>query len=106
MRRKLPPFPLVPAVTARLPNRAADAPLAGYRVALAKARALGLFTAMAIAPLGAIAGSVAACGGAAPVQAYPRGDESAPPLATIAPPSASSNAPAAASNQPVVEPAP
>lgn len=64
---------------------AAAAPALRYREALAQARALGLFGALALAPLG-LAGSVAACGGAAPVHAYPVSASSTEPLTTIAPP--------------------
>jgi len=91
MRRKLSPRPLETAQTRRAPAAAAGAPLRGYQTILARARALGLFSAIAIAPLGALAGSVAACGGAAPVQAYPReaaSGEKPPPVTTVAPPPA------------------
>lgn len=90
MRRKSSPFPLETARFPRAPRQVRETSPTRYGAALSKARSLGLFTVMAIAPLGALVGSVAACGGAAPVQAYPT-----PPVTTIEPPPA---APPAASS--------
>ncbi|MBX7197276.1 MAG: hypothetical protein K1X94_34820 [Sandaracinaceae bacterium] len=91
MRRKLSPAPVETAKQA-LPTRKVElAAPTRYQAALARARSMGLFTAMVIAPLGALAGSVAACGGAAPVQAYPSpSGGSVEPIATIEPPPATS----------------
>jgi len=62
---------------------------------MARARALGLFAAVTIAPLG-LAGSVAACGAARPVDRAPHPGPNGyvPPVETIAPPGPSSSAPA------------
>jgi len=69
---------------------------------IARARALGLFAVVTIAPLG-LAGSVAACGGARPVEHNPhyQPGQPVPPVETIAPPPAapSSSAPAPAQNE-------
>lgn len=70
-----------------------ERPASRYASALSRARALGLGAAIAIAPLGALAGSVAACGGAAPVRADPYGRAAPqgappPPVTTIEPPAA------------------
>ncbi len=72
-----------------------------YTAVLERARALGLSAALMIAPLG-LAGSVAACGGARPVEAnmgYQQGPPGyaghPPPIATIAPPGAPGASPSA-----------
>lgn len=64
-----------------------------YASVLDRARALGLFAVVTIAPLG-LAGSVAACGGARPAEAraYPTAGY-VPPVAPIAPPASASAQP-------------
>src|SRR5690349_8459 len=70
-RRKLPPR-IEPRATTLRPLSAAQATtLPSYAAALATARAGALRAIMVIAPLGALAGTVSACGGAAPVQPSP-----------------------------------
>lgn len=97
-RRKLSPRP-EPRGTSSQPLAAAPAgSRSSYAGVLARARALGLFAVTTIAPLGALAGSVSACGAAAPVQAqpYPQPTQYAqpydpnapPPVTPIAPPGA------------------
>ncbi|MBI2391271.1 MAG: hypothetical protein HYV09_16905 [Deltaproteobacteria bacterium] len=120
MRRKLSPRPLARATsssdgshgpgTPKGPARAAGP--TRYAAVLAKARALGLFTVVTIAPLGLLAGSVSACGAAAPVKAHPQPGGVAPPLETIEPPAAtapppsSTDAPAPSGGTPAAQPAP
>src|SRR5258708_36324828 len=101
LRRKLPPAPL--------PRPAAVRPLATqsttertvYGSILANARAAGLFALCTLAPLGALAGSVSACGAAAPVQPYPYAQPTATgtmapsdPNAVTAPPTGAGTTPA------------
>lgn len=64
-----------------------------YAAILSRARALGLYAVCTIAPLG-LAGSVAACGAARPVERTPHYQpggpgEPVPPVETIAPPPSS-----------------
>jgi hypothetical protein len=69
-----------------------DAPRPVYASILARARAAGLFALCTIAPLGALAGSVSACGAAAPVRPSPM--MQADPNAQVAPPTGAGTQPA------------
>ena len=116
LRKKPAPAPLPRAVSSRALAARVDAPRPAYAALFASARAAGLFALCTIAPLGTLAGSVSACGAAAPTHAYPTqatsatgatgasdpGAQVAPPtgegtvpapLGSIAPPSASTGAP-------------
>lgn len=100
MRRK--EVPALPRPESPRPL-ATGAPSAGLGYAawtVARLRALGLAAAV-VAPLGALAGTVAACGGAAPVQHSPY---YAPE--PIAPPAPTSSASTVPSVQPAPPPAP
>ncbi len=100
-RRKTSPNPIARATEQR-PLAAARVTNAPYASVLASARALGLYAAVVLAPLG-LAGAVAACGGARPVETYPHHGPPGyvPPVETIAPPAAapSSSAPVPSQNE-------
>jgi len=96
-RRKTSPNPIARATEPR-PLAPATETHAPYVSVLARARALGFYAAVVIAPLG-LAGSVSACGAARPVERHPQHEPGptgyVPPVETIAPPGAapSSSAP-------------
>lgn len=69
--RKLPPRIEPKATTIRPVSAARSSALPGYAAALAAARSSAIRALMVIAPLGALAGTVSACGAAAPVQPGP-----------------------------------
>lgn len=75
VRRKLSPhavdFVAAQSQSARPLAAQSNARTTIYGSILQKARAAGIFAACTLAPLGALAGSVSACGAAAPVQPYP-----------------------------------
>ena len=92
-RKKLSPSPLLSASEARPPlAAAANGPRPVYASIFAHARAAGLFAICTIAPLGALAGTVSACGAAAPVRATP--SMMANPNAHVAPPTGAGTQPA------------
>jgi hypothetical protein len=91
MRRKTSPR-LEPRSSSIRPVAPASSTSA-YGSVLAQAKRLGILAVVTIAPLGALAGTVSACGGAAPVRAYPYEQPQAavpPPVEPIAPPPAAS----------------
>jgi hypothetical protein len=97
MRRKTSPTPLLRATSTRPIAPATEQARVGYANVLERARALGLFALVTIAPLG-LAGSVAACGGARPAEARPYPTPmgyAPPPVETIAPPASAAPAPSA-----------
>lgn len=101
-RRKLPKSPL-PQKTESRPLSAASETRSTLGTVLARARALGMYAAVTIAPLG-LAGSVSACGAARPVEHTPhyQPGQPVPPVETIAPPPAaapSSSAPVPAQSE-------
>lgn len=66
-----------------------------YAAVMARARAAGLAALCTIAPLGALAGTVSACGAAAPVQPNPyRVQGASDPNAVVAPPTGAGTTPA------------
>jgi len=71
LRRKHSPAPIARHETVRPLAAQPNAPKTIYGSILAKARAAGIFAVCTLAPLGALAGAVSACGAAAPVQPYP-----------------------------------
>ncbi|MGZ3423630.1 MAG: hypothetical protein ACXWUG_16340 [Polyangiales bacterium] len=93
MRRKLSPRPEPRASSVR-PVLPASPGSSVYGSVLAQARRLGLLAVVTIAPLGALAGTVSACGGAAPVRAnpYEASQSPVPPMQTITPPPAAASA--------------
>jgi hypothetical protein len=101
-RRKTSPAPLIRAASTRSLAAASTTSRTTYGAILAKARAAGIFALCTLAPLGALAGSVSACGAAAPVQPYPYTTTTtgtgapAPtdPNAVTAPPTGAGTAPA------------
>lgn len=92
-RRKVSPKPIERSTTPRAIAPASEAPRSVYAGMLERARALGIFAVVTIAPLGCMAGTVVACGGARPAQPYtatgPAGFVK--PIETIAPPAASAS---------------
>lgn len=107
MRRKEVPALPRPARPTPLAPSVAIAPQGYAAWTVAKLRALGLAAAV-VAPLGALAGSVAACGGAAPVQHSPygyRAEPAAPPAPTASASAVPSVEPAQAP-QPATQPTP
>jgi hypothetical protein len=92
MRRKISPRVEARAVEVRAVVPASVGASSALGAVLAQARRLGLAAVVTIAPLGALAGSVSACGGAAPVRAYPYEvpNTNVPPVEPIAPPPAAS----------------
>lgn len=71
MHRKLPPRVEPRATTVRPLSSSGATPVPGYVAAFAAARARAIRALCIIAPLGALAGTVSACGGARPVRSSP-----------------------------------
>jgi hypothetical protein len=90
MRRKTSPRPEPRSSSIRPISPATST--SAYGSVLAQARKLGIVAVVTIAPLGALAGTVSACGGAAPVRAYPyeQPQGAVPAVEPIAPPPAAS----------------
>ncbi len=92
-RRKVTPNPQPRSTRARPIAAASEKTRSTYASILERARAMGLMAVVSIAPLGAMAGSVVACGGARPTQANPYAHGGppgyVPPMQTIAPPATS-----------------